>query len=73
MVFTEIFWTFFITSGTAFVIGMTKLIYSSKCKDVKCCCLHIIRDIQAEEQLDELSMRQQQTQTEQINKNVVIN
>jgi hypothetical protein len=59
---SEIFWTFFITTGTAFIIGMTKLIYNSKCKEVKCCCLHIIRDTEAEEQIDELRINREPIQ-----------
>jgi hypothetical protein len=36
----------------AFLLGIGRMCYKSKCKEVKLCCVKIVRDIQAEEELD---------------------
>jgi hypothetical protein len=34
------------------------MIYKSKCKEVSCCCLKIVRDTEGEEKLDEAEAQQ---------------
>jgi len=36
------------------ILGLTKLAYKSKCKEVQCCCIKIIRDIESEIEIDEM-------------------
>lgn len=45
---SEIFWTFFITSIAAFIIGLSRMCYKSKCSQIEFCCFKIIRNIDAE-------------------------
>ena len=52
--FDAVFWSFFITSTMGLILGLTKLAYKSKCKEVQCCCIKIIRDIESEIEIDEM-------------------
>ena len=52
--FNAVFWSFFITSTIGFILGLAKMAYKSKCKEVSCCCIKIIRDIESEIEIDEL-------------------
>ena len=51
---SEVFWTFFITSIIGLCLGAARICYKSKCKEVDLCCLKVIRDVTAEEKVDEL-------------------
>lgn len=55
LTFTETFYMFIITSGIGFFLALVKSCYKSKCKEVSCCCMKIIRDVETEEKLDELT------------------
>ena len=50
---SEVFWVAFITTATGFLIKLCSMAYKSKCKEVACCCLKIIRDTEAEEKEEE--------------------
>ena len=52
--FDAVFWSFFITSTIGFLLGLTKMAYKSKCKEVSCCCIKIVRDVESEIELDEI-------------------
>lgn len=52
--FDAVFWSFFITSTIGFLLGLTKMAYKSKCKEVSCCCIKIIRDVESEIEIDEI-------------------
>jgi hypothetical protein len=60
--FTEIFFTFLITSVIGCFIGITRMLYKSKCKSVDCCGLHIDRDVAGEEKLDEMTVMRRNTE-----------
>ena len=62
--FTEIFFTFLITSVIGCFIGITRMLYKSKCKSVDCCGLHIGRDVAGEEKLDEMTVMRQTSHEE---------
>ena len=49
MAFTEVFYTFVISSGIAFVLAIGNLLFKSKCKEVSLCCLKCVRDVETEE------------------------
>jgi hypothetical protein len=51
---SEVFWTFFITSIIGLCLGVARICYKSKCKEIDFCCLKVIRDVTAEEKMDEL-------------------
>ena len=53
--FDAVFWSFFITSSVGLIIALTKMAYKSKCKEVSCCCIKIVRDIATEEKEFEFS------------------
>lgn len=52
MELSETFWVGFYTSCMAFLLGIGRICYKSKCKEVKLCCIKIIRDVKGEEELD---------------------
>jgi hypothetical protein len=49
LIFDAVFWSFFITSMVGLVLKLTSMAYKSKCKEVTCCCMKVIRDVEAEE------------------------
>ena len=52
MVMSEVFWSGTITSLIGFTLAMGAQCYKSKCREVKFCCIKIIRDVEGEEELD---------------------
>ena len=52
-VFNAVFWSFFITSVIGLILKCSSMAYKSKCKEVSCCCLKIVRDTEVEEKIDE--------------------
>jgi len=48
-IFDAVFWSFFITSMIGLLLKMGSMAYKSKCKEVSCCCIKIIRDTDTEE------------------------
>ena len=50
--FSEVFWSGTITSLIGFTLAMGTQCYKSKCREVKFCCIKIIRDVEGEEELD---------------------
>ena len=52
MVMSEVFWSGTITSLIGFTLAMGAQCYKSKCSQVEFCCIKIIRDTTAEEELD---------------------
>ena len=55
MVMSEVFYTGLYSSLIGFVLALGSQCYRSKCKEVKFCCIKIIRDVEGEEQLDNAS------------------
>ena len=45
---SEIFLSFVVASASALCAIMLKLMYESKCKEIECCCVKIIRDTAGE-------------------------
>jgi hypothetical protein len=56
---SEVFWGMFITTMVGLLLGLARMAYKSKCKEVSCCCVKIVRDTDAEEKETELIMRTQ--------------
>ena len=52
MVMSEVFWSGTITSLIGFTLAMGAQCYKSKCSQVEFCCIKIVRDTTAEEELD---------------------
>jgi len=62
----QIFWTFFITSMIGLIMGLSRMAYKSKCKDIEICCIKIVRDTEMEEKELEFS-RNHPTESEKEN------
>jgi hypothetical protein len=58
---TEVFWVGFYTSAIAFVLALSRQIYKSKCKSFRCCGCELVRDVEAEEKIDELELERHPT------------
>ena len=58
-VFNAVFWSLFITTLAGLILKLAGMAYKSKCKEVSCCCLKIVRDTQAEEKEQEFSITHQ--------------
>jgi len=57
--FSEVFFTGLYSSLIGFLLAMGAQCYRSKCKEVSFCCIKIIRDTTAEEDLDIQQQRPQ--------------
>ena len=57
--FSEFFFTGLYSSLIGFLLAMGAQCYKSKCREVEFCCIKIIRDVEAEEELD-IQQRQPQ-------------
>jgi len=53
--FTETFFVGLYSALMGFVLAISAQCYRSKCKEVNFCCIKIIRDVEGEEQLDNVS------------------
>lgn len=52
-----VFWSFFLTTTTAFIFGIVKIISKSKCKKCKFLgCCEIERDIEVERETEEFEI-----------------
>ncbi len=52
MELSESFYIFLVTTTAGIFLAMIKLVYDSKCKNIKLCGLQIERDIQAERDIE---------------------
>ena len=50
--FSEVFFTGLYSSFIGCLLAMGAQCYKSKCREVKFCCIKIIRDVEGEEALD---------------------
>lgn len=66
VIYSEVFWSFFITTTVGLIIAIIKICAKSKCKKCRFCGCEIERDTEAEEKADEFEMlhRQQNTADE---------
>ena len=54
--FSEIFYTFLVSSASGLFLAIIAMLYKSKCISIEFCCCKIIRDIDAEKEEDEIQM-----------------
>ena len=52
---SEVFYTGLYGSLIGFILALCSQCYRSKCKEVNLCCIKIIRDVEGEEHLDNVS------------------
>jgi len=50
---SEVFWVAFITTISGMIIKLCSMAYKSKCKEIACGCIKIVRDTDAEEKEEE--------------------
>ena len=55
--FSEVFFTGLYSSLIGFLLAISAQCYKSKCKEVNFCCIKIIRDVEGEEELDNITPR----------------
>jgi len=53
-VFDAVFWSFFITSVIGCLLKCSSIVYKFKFKEISCCGLKLIRDVEDEIKLDEM-------------------
>ena len=61
---SEIFWMFTITSGIGFLLAVARMCYKSKCSEINFGCIKIVRNIEAEEENDQLEMNRTRQATQ---------
>tara|TARA_B110000285_G_C15000643_1_gene551243 strand:+ start:130 stop:372 length:243 start_codon:yes stop_codon:yes gene_type:complete len=59
MVLSEVFWISFVATASGFLLKCASLAYKSKCKECSFCGIRIIRDTEAETEVDELIINRQ--------------
>jgi len=67
---SEVFWVAFITTISGCIIKLVSMAYKSKCKEVACCCIKIVRDVEAEEKEEEFRITHQPLPQNESNKNL---
>jgi hypothetical protein len=55
-VFNAVFWSLVVSTLAGLILKLSSMMYKSKCKEVSCCCLKIVRDTQAEEKEQEFAI-----------------
>jgi hypothetical protein len=68
MVMSEVFYTGLYSSLIGFVLAIGSQCYKSKCKEVNLCCIKIIRDVEGEEQLDNVSRQNPLNRTQSLDR-----
>jgi hypothetical protein len=53
---SEVFWVAFITTISGMIIKLVSMAYKSKCKEVSCCCIKLVRDVDLEEKENEFEI-----------------
>ena len=60
MALDDIFWLSFVTIASGCIIKLASMIFKSRCKTCKLCCLEIVRDTDAEQAEAELEITNRQ-------------
>jgi hypothetical protein len=55
--FDAVFFSFLITSVIGCILGLSRVVYKSKCKKCSLCGIIIERDVELEEKVDELEIQ----------------
>ena len=77
MVLSEVFWISFVATASGFLLKLASLAYKSKCKECSFCGIRVIRDTEAETDVDEMIIQRQpviqQPQTPTMNRDESVN
>lgn len=63
---SEVFWVAFITTMSATLIKCGAMLYKSKCREVECCCIKIVRDLEAEAAAEALEVQNNQNNSNRL-------
>lgn len=55
---SEIFWSNLVMTCSGILLACIALLYKSKCSHIKCCGMDIERNVNLEEELDEMELEQ---------------
>ena len=55
-IFNSVFWLAVVGSLSGFILKLISIIFKSKCKEVSCCCIKIVRDVELEEKQSEFEL-----------------
>ena len=77
MALSEVFWISFVATASGFLLKLASLAYKSKCKECSFCGIRVIRDTEAETDVDEMIIQRQpviqQPQTPTMNRDESVN
>ncbi len=78
MALSEVFWISFVATASGFLLKLASLAYKSKCKECSFCGIRVIRDTEAETDVDEMIIQrqpviQQQPQSPTMNRDESVN
>jgi hypothetical protein len=65
---SEVFWVAFITTLSGVIIKLAAMAYKSKCREIECCCIKIVRDIEAEARAEAIEAQQQVNNRNSLNR-----
>ena len=65
---SEVFYTGLYSSLIGFILALGSQCYKSKCKEVNFCCIKIIRDVEGEEQLDNVNRQNPLNRTQSLDR-----
>jgi hypothetical protein len=60
---SEVFLTTLSVSTFGFFLAILGVCYKSKCKTIDCCCIKIVRDVEGEEKIDEVTLQRNSLDT----------
>ena len=63
---SEVFWVAFITTVSGIIIKCATMAYKSKCKEIHCCCITIVRDLEAEARAEALETQNNQNSNNRL-------
>jgi hypothetical protein len=77
MALSEVFWISFVATASGFLLKLASLAYKSKCKECSFCGIRVIRDTDAEAEVDEMIIQRQpviqQPQSPTMNRDESVN
>jgi len=62
---SEVFYSLLVTSCIGLILGLARMAYKSKCKEFKCGCLEIVRDVESEQKTDVIMINKQNSSTKE--------
>jgi hypothetical protein len=61
---SELFWSNLVITCSTILLAVIAILYKSKCSHVKCCGLDIERNVEIEEDIDEMELQEHKNNRE---------